>query len=77
MMKREIQPLFLVGDKELGAAIGISTSESLRTLRDEGLPYYHNGKSFVYDPEEVKTFLKHLWQVKKVKLKTRQENGKR
>ena len=50
---------------------------TLRTLRDEGLPYYHNGKSFVYDPEEVKAFLKHLWQVKKVKLKTRQENGKR
>lgn len=76
-MKRDIQPLFLVGDKELGAAIGLSTSESLKSLRDEGLPYYHSGKSFVYDPDEVKTFLKKLWQTKRVKLKTRTENGKR
>lgn len=72
-MKRTIEPIFLVGDEELGQAIGITTPRLLQELRNEGLPYYHNGKSFVYDPEEVKKFLKKLWSLsnnkKEVKLK--------
>lgn len=72
-MKRTIEPIFLVGDEELGQAIGITTPRLLQELRQQGMPYYICGKSFVYDPEEVKKFLKKLWSLannkKEVKLK--------
>ena len=68
-MKRTIEPLFLVGDDELALAVGISTPSKLKELRDQGLPYYHNGKSFCYDPVEVKNFLKKIWKLKEVNVK--------
>lgn len=66
---RIIPPLFLCGDSELAAAIGIKSTEALADLRKDGLPYYYRGKSFLYDPDEVKKWIKAHCQVQKVKIK--------
>lgn len=56
-MNRKIETIMLVGDRELGQAIGIKDREALARLRAEGMPYGKLGKSFVYFPEKVKQWL--------------------
>lgn len=58
-MKRRnnIQPIMLVGDIELGQAIGIHDHEALARLRAEGMPYGRISKSFVYFPDKIEKWL--------------------
>ena len=58
-----IQRLCLRGDVELGMAIGVSSRDTLARLRQEGLPCYHDGKSFVYFPNDVEKWLREHWDI--------------
>lgn len=55
--RTNIEPIMLVGDRELGQAIGIHDREALAKLRASGMPYGKIGKSFVYFPDKVKKWL--------------------
>ena len=57
-VERNIPVLMLNGDSELSSAIGIKDKETLARYRKEGMPYYPNGNSFLYDPKEVVAWLK-------------------
>lgn len=57
-INRSIPVIMLNGDTELASAIGIGDKRTLARYRLEGMPYYPNGNSFLYDPQEVVTWLK-------------------
>ena len=64
--RRSIPVLLINGDRELGEAIGITSSETLARYRKEGMPYYANGNSFLYDPKEVVDWIKKRFKIQRV-----------
>lgn len=63
---QSIQRMFLRGSKELGEATGFTDKRIHALWRDNGLPYYATSKTFLYDPEEVKTFLKKFYKAETI-----------
>jgi hypothetical protein len=61
-VRENIKPLLLRGESEFAAAFGIVSNHTHARLRNEGMPYYCDGKMFVYDPEEVIPWLKEHWK---------------
>lgn len=59
---QSIQRMFLRGSKELGEATGFTDKRIHAMWRDNGLPYYASAKTFLYDPDEVKAFLKNFYK---------------
>jgi hypothetical protein len=61
-VRENIKPLLLRGESEFAAAFGIHSNHTHAQLRNEGMPFYCHGKIFVYDPEEVLSWLKERWK---------------
>ena len=46
-------PLFIEGNKKLSELLGIQDKARLQQLRMKGLPYYTEGKIYIYKVSEV------------------------
>lgn len=62
-IRPNIAPLIIRGEREFAAAFGISDGHTQARLRDRGLPCYHDGKCFVYFPDEVVSWMKENWKI--------------
>jgi hypothetical protein len=60
--RRQIDPLVIRGDVEFFNAYGIPAKKQAE-MRDKGLPCYHDGKCFIYFPDEVDTWIKTNWRL--------------
>jgi hypothetical protein len=60
---RNITPYLIHGEEEFYQAFGIKGNDKQSQLRAEGMPCYYDGKSYFYDPDEVKTWLKRHFAV--------------
>ncbi|MDR1338581.1 MAG: hypothetical protein LBK58_00735 [Prevotellaceae bacterium] len=64
-MKRRrptIEPLVIRGDEEFFSAFGIPEKKQAE-MRTKGLPCYHDGKCFIYFPDEVSAWIKENWKM--------------
>jgi hypothetical protein len=57
-----IEPRILRGDAEFFKAYGMDKRKQSE-MRTKGLPCYHDGKCFIYYPEEVDTWIKNNWRL--------------
>ena len=63
---RNIQRLMLCGDEELFQAFGIRKAKAAE-YRSQGMPFLGKAKPFMYDPEDVKVWLKETFQHQQIK----------
>lgn len=62
MKTTNIQRFILRGSKELEEATGYGKRVHA-VWRQQGMPHYFDGKHFLYDPDEVKRFLKNFYKI--------------
>jgi hypothetical protein len=61
-VRRQIEPQTIRGDVEFFNAYGVPPKKQAE-MRDSGLPCYHDGKCYVYFPEEVNQWIKKNWKL--------------
>jgi hypothetical protein len=62
-VRTNIKPEMLRGEREFAAAFGIKSGDTQAKLRAQGMPCYYDGAMFVYDPKEVKEWMKEKWKL--------------
>lgn len=62
-IRPNIVPIIIRGEREFARAFGISDGHTQAKLRAQGMPCYHDGKCFVYFPDEVKAWMKEKWKI--------------
>lgn len=58
-----ITPYLIRGEQEFFEAFGVKSSEKQAEMRSAGMPCYHDGKAFIYDPDEVVKWIKENWKI--------------
>ena len=60
--RNNIEPLVIRGADEFFKAYGIATDKQSE-MRKKGLPCYHDGKCYLYFPDEVENWIKANWKL--------------
>jgi hypothetical protein len=66
--KRSINPYLIRGDKEFYQAFGVKDPKKQAEMRGLGMPCYNDGKAFMYDPDEVKEWIKENYKIQRISI---------